>query len=93
MQCWHKDGGQLDLKYLPPFLPPFCHERLAGDGEVWSARAGGWDEWLFGDQGCWGSAETMRRPSLARKPARYSTLALGASTLTPLVHGQGADSD
>ena len=33
----------------------------------------------------------MRRPSLslARKPARYSTLALGASTLTLLVHGQG----
>ena len=73
--------------------PPRCHERLAGQREVWSARAGGWDERLFGDQGCWGSADTMRRPSLARKPARYSTLTLGASTLTTLVHGQGAGSD
>ena len=35
----------------------------------------------------------MRRPSLARKPAQYSTLTLGASTPTPLVHGQGAVSD
>ena len=38
-------------------------------------------------QGCWGGAGTMQRPPLARKPARYSTLALGASTPVPLVHG------
>ena len=35
----------------------------------------------------------MRRPSLARKPAWYSTLTLGASTPTTLVHGHGAVSD
>ena len=35
----------------------------------------------------------MQRPSLARKPARYSTLTLGASTPITLVHGQGAVSD
>ena len=35
----------------------------------------------------------MQRPSLAREPARYSTLTLGASTPIPLVHGQGAVSD
>ena len=88
MQCWHKDGGYIDHEYCPP---P-CHERLAGQREVWSARAGGWDERLFGDQGCWGGADTMQRPPLVRKPARYSTLTLGASTLTTLVHGQGVGS-
>ena len=31
----------------------------------------------------------MRRPSLARKPAQYSTTAMGASTPDPLVHGLG----
>ena len=35
----------------------------------------------------------MRRLSLARKPARHSTLTLGASTPTTLVHGHGAVSD
>ena len=31
----------------------------------------------------------MQRPSLARKPAQYSTTAVGASTPDPLVHGLG----
>ena len=44
---------------------------------------------MFGDQGCWGGAETMRSPPLVRKPARNSTLTFGASTPATLVHGQG----
>ena len=51
--------------------PPFGHQRLAGQHEVWSARTRGWDERWFRDQGCWGSAETIRDHYKARKPARF----------------------
>ena len=86
-------GTRMGASQTSSTCPPFCHGRLAGQREVWSASARGWDERLFGDQGCWGSADTMKRPSLARKPARYSTLILGASTPATLVHGQGAGPD
>ena len=87
MQCWHKDGGYTCLEYCPP---PRCNSvSQANVKSHWSARAREWDERLFGDQGCWGSADTMQRPSLARKPAQYSTTAVGASTPDPLVHGLG----
>ena len=86
-------GTRMGASQTSSTCPPFCHGRLAGQREVWSARAGGWVERLFGDQGCWGGAETMRSPPLVRKPARNSTLTFGASTLTTLVHGQGVGSD
>ena len=51
--------------------PPFCIERLAGQREVWSARAKGSNERWFREQGRWGSADTVRAPSQSRKPAQF----------------------